>query len=267
MSVDLLNVNVRGVSWPFQMMVPVPFFLKFSVYVPAADAGVVIVVVYLPVIVAVAVAGVTNASTGRSDITIANRFVRLHQVMLLLMPSPFDFRVVRSRLDAQPRTRTRLVVFRASSRDCASRGDRSIRRYSCLQGSPWDRRRSRENPEPAEGESARRPDPQHAAVGVVVDPDRAEADGEADWRPVEMESRDQPAGMRVYPVEIGRVDDGGPDGAEGEHEPDRMRLGDRCRGFPRASVDPSNGVSASAACPPDAGLIGGPEPARGIQGA
>ena len=97
---------MRAVSWPFQTTVPVPFFLKFSVYVPAADAGVVIVVVYLPVIVGVAVAAVTDASTGRIEIRIVCRFVRLHQVMLLLMPSPFDFRVVRSRLDAQPRTRT-----------------------------------------------------------------------------------------------------------------------------------------------------------------
>ena len=121
--------------------------------------------------------------------------------------------------------RTRLVVFMLppSSRGCVSRSDRSTRRNSCLRGSPWDRRRSRENPEPAEGESARRPDPQHAAV-VVVDPDRAETDAEADGRPADMEPRGQPTGARVDPVDVGRVDDGGPDGAECEREPDRMRL-------------------------------------------
>jgi hypothetical protein len=81
---------VKGSGWPFQVVVPVPFFSKFSVHVPAADAGVVIVVLYLPVIVAVAVAETTKASTGRIDITIANRFIPLHLVMLLLMPFPFD---------------------------------------------------------------------------------------------------------------------------------------------------------------------------------
>jgi hypothetical protein len=35
-----------------------------------------------------------------------------------------------------------------------------------------------------------------------------------------MEPRDQPTGVQVDPVEIGRVDDGGPDGAECEREPD-----------------------------------------------
>src|SRR5689334_16050778 len=53
--------------------------------------------------------------------------------------------------------------------------------------------------------SARRPDPQHAPV-VVVDPDRVETDTETDGRPADVEPRDQPAGVRVDPVEIARVD-------------------------------------------------------------
>ena len=76
---DPLNVNVSGVSWPFTVMAPVPFFLKFSVYVPATDAGVKIVVPYLPVIVVAAVVAVphavANASTGRIETTIANRLI------------------------------------------------------------------------------------------------------------------------------------------------------------------------------------------------
>ena len=62
-------------------------------------------------------------------------------------------------------------------------------------GSGW----SRENPEPADPESARRPDPQRAAV-VVVDPDRAQGGAEAHGRPADMEPRDQPTDAEVDPV-------------------------------------------------------------------
>jgi hypothetical protein len=53
-SVDPLKVKMWSVGCPFTTVLPMPFFRKYSVYVPAADAGVVIVVSYAPEMVVVA---------------------------------------------------------------------------------------------------------------------------------------------------------------------------------------------------------------------
>ena len=61
-----------------------------------------------------------------------------------------------------------------------------------------------------------------------------------------MERRDQPTGIWVDPVKVGRVDDGSPDGAVCEREPDRMRLTyGRCESL-RARVDPSDFVTVTS---------------------
>ena len=88
---DPLNVKVWPVGCPFTSTVPVPFFLKFSVYVPATDAGVVIVVPYAPAIVLVAVLPLPHPARTMTDNATAGATVIFIPVLLvgrlpLIMP-------------------------------------------------------------------------------------------------------------------------------------------------------------------------------------
>ena len=82
-SVDPLNVKVWSVGCPFNATLPMPFFRKYSVYVPAADSGVVIVVPYAPEIVVVAAPPLPHPARSMTDNATAGASVIFVPVLIV----------------------------------------------------------------------------------------------------------------------------------------------------------------------------------------